>query len=176
MAFRIKEMNDITDFLHSLWKLAAAIGVTPYLVAAVATIAGILWAYVALVPLPLLIMVGFTFFVACAALVVLVSNYFKTKPRFQKVRPNYAAWQHVESFTLADAAKLWTDHEPRAGVGMGPDAGAWLTALKDAVRTGRIEIEPTNNDDEQTFPMADTTVSRDELKKFAGPHAPKFLR
>jgi hypothetical protein len=104
------------------------------------------------------------------------------------VRPHYEAWRDVDEFTVEQAACLWEDIEPHAGV-RPTKVAARIGALCAAIKKGELGFVPNKaGGDElgqwerrvrrqQLNANSDTRVSRDQLADFAkakGYH-PKFL-
>src|ERR1700684_2606934 len=62
-------------------------------------------------------------------------------PKEESTEPNYAAWRHVEKFTIFQASYLWAGRQPKGG-SLHPDALAWEEALCAGVRTGKLGFLP----------------------------------
>jgi hypothetical protein len=181
MLKNLKLVKDLVDLVAYGWSLFTWLGIASIATAVTLSFAGSIWARVQGLPLSAAIMLGVCFFAALLviglAFTRLVVPLF-APVRSKKVKPNYAAWRSVQEFTLRDAAVLWTNHEPRAGLATSPQAGAWLTALKGAVT--RMELLPSGSFTQHDIqhPGPETTVSRAALTEFAKSidQHPYFLR
>jgi hypothetical protein len=127
------------------------------------------------IPLPLALMAGYCTLVGAVYLAMapavfrLVFNAPISKRIEQKNQlPNYEAWKHVGTMTLAQASHLWCDIDPDLPDTL--DTSAWLKALAFAWRKGDLIVAHR----EGTPAM----VTRDALKLFAKKHGydPRFLR
>ena len=70
-----------------------------------------------------------------------------------KVTPNYAAWAHLQSFTLYQASMLWCDREPTGSL-PNHESETWLEVLKHAVRSGEVRLETQTLSDRKTLQTA----------------------
>jgi hypothetical protein len=174
---RAKEFWSWYSFITGVSALALA--------GATAAIGGVVWAVNAGIALPLAFMAGFCTLVGAVYLTMaplvfrVLVRAGNTEAIESDKRPNYQAFQHVDRFTLSDAAKLWCDRDPSAGTTY--DTVAWREAFESEIRGGRMKFIPRNRANEpyeREHPAGDTLVDRKALKAFAGRHNydPRFLR
>ncbi|HZD91395.1 MAG TPA: hypothetical protein VE224_14940 [Pseudolabrys sp.] len=103
--------------------------------------AGAIWAIRLGVAYPIAIMAAYCTAVATIGLALVISLL----PRAEEARPEQpapdtpavsAAWKHVNTFSVSDAARLWCDVEPGATVTQ--DVIAWARLLLDAIADGEL--------------------------------------
>jgi hypothetical protein len=106
-------------------------------------VGGGVWAVIIGVPMPIALMAGYCTLVGAVYLAMAPLAYRAlaqspaNKPGKKKIVPNYVAWRHLESYNIADAAKLWCDIDP---LGNGTtDSAAWAEAFKAEVKKETLE-------------------------------------
>jgi hypothetical protein len=173
-----------------LGKIQSAIGLSGLVILSTGIVVALfctVWAIEARVPYPVAIMAGYCTLVGsvclCAAFMV-VQNLSDNKihTNTTKRQPNYAAWDLVATFRVADASRLWCDIEP--GCPATQESIAWAQALLDAIKRGelpvceRADINRRGIDQERANPGWHTQIAREALKVWAKSHghSPPFLR
>jgi len=101
------------------------------------SIGGAIWAVMIGVPLPIVIMAGYCTFVGAVFLGMVPLAYrvlaalpqvATTVRKKEPPKPNYTAWQHLESYEMQDAAKLWSNVDPNSA--STNDSIAWYKVFK----------------------------------------------
>ena len=200
---RIKQAKELYSW-GRFWTFVASLLLPASVLSGLVALAtGIVGAIRQGVPWPIIVMAGFCTVVAAAYLAVLprfitavtrlatAAEAANTTPplRDEKLpRPNYKAWKHVERFSIDQAASLWVDIDPNAGV-VTVESKSWVDGLCAAVRKGEMDFIPDRSStyrsaDRETYARiqrrdADftTMISRKELIRFAAKHGekPPFL-
>jgi hypothetical protein len=143
------------------------------------------WAVQADVPYPVALAVGYCTVACtvclCAVLIPILSSREAAPKIADKPQPNYAAWNHVKTFRVSDASRLWCDIEP--GCAASQESLAWSQAMLAAIKSGQLPIcknaAQTKEaiDRERANPNWATEVERAALKTWADSHGhlPRFL-
>ena len=81
--------------------------------------------------------------------------------------PNYAAWRHVDRFSVRQAAHLWCDIDPNESATL--EIKIWCQAFTSALKRGELKYENLSGK---------VLLTRETLKEFAEEHGydPVFLR
>jgi hypothetical protein len=143
------------------------------------------WAIQADVPYPIALAVGYCTAACtaclCAVLVPILGSREAVPKISEKPQPNYAAWNHVKTFRVSDASRLWCDIEP--GCAASQESLAWSQALLGAIKSGQLPIckqagqSKEAIDRERANPNWATEIERAALKSWADSHGhlPRFL-
>jgi hypothetical protein len=166
-----------------------AVGVYVLLFAGVSlAVGGAVWLATGGTPLPLVVMAGFCTLVGAVylAMAPLVYRVLRQTPTVTKPgedqRPNYAAVRLQHQYSLDHASRLWVDLDARAGATY--DSQAWYGTFISAIQQGKLKFQPKfprHSDkiaDEKQHPDLNTTVTREEFKRYAASigEDPLFLR
>jgi len=143
------------------------------------------WAIQADVPYPVALAVGYCTVACtaclCAVLVPMLNAREAAPKTAEKPQPNYAAWNHVKTFRVSDASRLWCDIEP--GCAASQESLAWSQAILAAIKSGQLPFckqagqSQEAIDRERANPNWATEVERAALKTWADSHGhlPRFL-
>jgi hypothetical protein len=143
------------------------------------------WAIQADVPYPIALAVGYCTVACtaclCAVLVPILSSREAAPKVIDKPQPNYAAWNHVKTFRVSDASRLWCDIEP--GCAASQESLAWSQAMLAAIKSGQLPVckqtaqSKEAMDRERANPNWATEIERAALKTWADTHGhlPRFL-
>jgi hypothetical protein len=184
---KIQSIAGVVRVAGAAWQILGWLGLTAWVVGtAIATI-GAWRAVIAGIPLPIAAMAGFvTFAMACVlALVPAIYRALVASPGVSgrgAIKPNYAALEHVHSFTLAEAARLFVEEDPASGGELSPKAASWLPAMRSGVVQRDLELDASYYDHNEAsiqrqYPGTATRVTRRSLVGFAKKHGqtPGFL-
>lgn len=143
------------------------------------------WAVQADVPYPIALAVGYCTVACsvclCAVLMPILNSREPAAKITEKAQPNYAAWNHVKTFRVSDASRLWCDIEP--GCAASQDSLAWSQAILAAIKSGELPICKQAGQSNETFdreranPNWATEIERAALRIWADSHGhlPRFL-
>jgi hypothetical protein len=169
---RLRQIRDTFNWGLFAYRLVVVLGLT----GVVSAIGGAVWAVIIGVPTPIALMAGYCTLVGAVYLAMAplahraLAQSPANKPKREKIVPNYVAWRHLESYEIGDAAKLWSEIDPRAD--STTDSAAWAEAFKAEVKKGTLELDYYSENRERqryekTNPTTDSSVTRASLKKFA---------
>jgi hypothetical protein len=198
----IKSGKELSDWISFVWNILGWLSLTALISGLGATIIATVGAVVKQLPWPLVVAVAWSMFVGTVNLVALPAIFvslreLRTAPNAPAqaariVPPHYEAWGDVERFTVGDAACLWEDIEPRAGVWTSA-VSARIEGLCGAIRKGELRFIPAKLDtpfdgptreekaelirQQQSNADSETMVGRDQLVAFATAkgYRPRFL-
>jgi hypothetical protein len=178
--------------LYSWYSFAAGI-ITLLVTGLGLAVGGAAWLVAAGIPLPLAILAGYCTLVAAVYLAMAPMAYraLRQMPIIKPARndrPNYAAVRLQHQYSLAAASRLWVDLDPKAVATY--DSQAWYETFVSAIQGGKLKFKPKKADPsdpisyerriayEQQYPDLNTTVTREEFKRYAASinQDPAFLR
>lgn len=178
----------VWDRVSFVWMVIGWLGFAGLFTGIAASIGGSILAMATGVPIPIVIMAGYCTLVGAVYLgmaplayktLAAASGRGYRNSRDEPPAPDYAAWLHIETLSLLNAARLWCDYDPHYAP-KGKAASKVETALlmlKDAVKRGELALAPGHEAIDRRYPDSNNSTTRSALRDLAKRRslAPRFL-